>query len=69
MTVLRSQSDPQLADHLRTVLCGANSQSHSVDICAPPALRQARRDEWSIIRPGALVARLLPTPAPPALPE
>ena len=32
MTILHSRSDPQFADHLRSVLADANGQPHSVDI-------------------------------------
>ena len=32
MTILHAHSDPQFTDHLRSVLCEANGQPHSVDI-------------------------------------
>ena len=32
MTILHARSDPQFADHLRSVIKDANGQPHSVDI-------------------------------------
>ena len=32
MTILHAHSDPQFADHLRSVLADANGQPHNVDI-------------------------------------